>query len=120
MLDEVAAEAARMGEALTLLEGGDAAADNMEIDSSTKAAGHCTKRQAVAACEDGGPEGRAIRFNDCEHTVFEGKTSGNGSDETDRTARQDHIHNAGLLKQMTLLCQTVQSLGADARGTEPG
>ena len=37
-------------------------------------AGHCTKRQAVAACEDGGPEGRAISFNDCEHTVFEGKT----------------------------------------------
>ena len=104
MLDEVAAEAARLAEALTLLEGGDADADNMETDSSTKAAGHCTKRQAVAACEDGGPEGRAIRFGDCEHSVFEGKTSGNGSDETDRTARAD------LLKQMTLLCQTVQSL----------
>ena len=25
--------------------------------------GHCTKRQAAAACEDGGPEGRAIRFD---------------------------------------------------------
>ena len=110
MLDEVAAEAARNAEALTLPEGGGADADNLEIDSSTKAAGHCTKRQAVAACEDGGPERRAIRFDDCEHTVFEGKTSGNGSDETDRTARLDHIHNADLLKQMTLLRQTVQSL----------
>ena len=111
MLDEVVAEAARMAEALALPEGSDADADNMEIDSSTKAAGHCTKRQAVAACEDGGPEGCAIRFDDCEHTVFKGKTSGNGSDETDRTTRQDQIHNADLSQQMTLLCQTVQSLG---------
>ena len=37
MLDEVAAEAARMAEALTLPERGDADADNMEIESSTKA-----------------------------------------------------------------------------------
>ena len=110
MLDEVAAEAARMAEALSLRDGGDADADNMEMDSSTKAAGHCTKRQAVAACEDGGLEGRETRFDDCEHTVFEGKTSGKGSDETDRTARQDKIHIAVLLKQMTLLCQTVHSL----------
>ena len=35
MLDEVAAEAARTAEALTLLEGGDVDADKMEIDSST-------------------------------------------------------------------------------------
>ena len=66
----MAAEAAKMAEALTLLEGGDADPDNMEIDSSTKAAGHCTKRQAVAACEDGGPERGSISFDDCEHTVF--------------------------------------------------
>ena len=46
-----------------------------------------------------------------EHTVFEGKTPGNGSDEIDRTTRMDQIHNADLLKQMALLCQTVQSLG---------
>ena len=39
MLDEVAAEAARMAEALTPPEGGDADADNMDIDSSTKVAG---------------------------------------------------------------------------------
>ena len=45
----MAAEAARMAEALTPLERGDADADNMEIDSSTKGAGHCAKRQAVAA-----------------------------------------------------------------------
>ena len=89
MLDEEAAEAARMAEVQTQLVGRDAEADNMEIDSSTKAAGHCAKRQAVAACEDGGPEGRAIRFDDCEHTIFEGKTSGNGSDETCQTTRPD-------------------------------
>ena len=111
MLDEVAAEAARMAEEMTLPDGGGAEADNMEIDSSTKEAGHCTKRHDVAACEDGGPEGRATRVDDCEHAVFEGKTSGNGSDETDRTARQDQIHNADLFKQMTLFCQTVQSWG---------
>ena len=110
MLDEVAAEAARIAEALTPPGGSDADADNMKIDSSTKASGRCTKRQAVAACEDGGLEGRAIRFDDCEHTVFEGKTSGNVSDETDRTARQDQTHKADLLKQMTLLCQTIHSL----------
>ena len=71
MFDEVAAEAAGMAEAQTQLEGRDAEADNMEIDSSTKVADHCAKRQPVAACEDGGPEGRAIRFDDCEHTIFE-------------------------------------------------
>ena len=58
-----------------------------------KRRGHCTKRQAVAACEDGGPEGRAIRFDDCGHTVFEWKTSGNGFHETDRTARQDQCRS---------------------------
>ena len=84
----------------------------MEIDASTKVARHCAKRQAAAACEDGGPEGRAIRFDGCEHTVCEGKTSGNGSEETDRTARLDQIHNADLLEHMTLaLSQTLQSLG---------
>ena len=39
MLDEVAAKAARMAEAQTQLEGRAAETDNMEIDSSTKAAG---------------------------------------------------------------------------------
>ena len=102
MLDEVAAEAARMAEAQTQPVGRDAEADNMEIDSSTKVAGHCAKRQAVAACEDGGPEGRAISFDDCEHTIFEVKTSGNGSDETGQTARPDQNHSVDLLQQMTL------------------
>ena len=37
-----------------------------------------------------------MRFDDCEHTVFEGRTSGNGSDEIDRTARLDQIHTADL------------------------
>ena len=87
MLDEVAAEVARMAEEMMLPDGSDANADNMEIDSSTKAAGLCTKRQAVALGKDGGLEGRAIRFDDCEHTVFEGKTSGKGS------VRQTELHD---------------------------
>ena len=49
VLDEVAAEAARMAEAQTQPERRDAEVD-MEIDSSTKVAGHCAKRQAVTAC----------------------------------------------------------------------
>ena len=61
----------------------------MEIDSSTKVAGHRVKRPAVAACGDGRPEGRAIRIDDSESTIFEGKTTGNGPDETGQTTRQD-------------------------------
>ena len=102
MLDEMMAEAARMAEEMTLPDRGEAKADNMEIDSSTKEAGHCTKRQAAASCQDGGLEARSTRVDDCEHAVFEGKTSRNGSDETDRTARLDQIRNADLLEQMTL------------------
>ena len=56
--------------------------DNMEIDSSTKVAGHWAKRLAVVACEDGVLKGRAIRIDDYENTIFEGKTTGNGSDGT--------------------------------------
>ena len=55
MLDEVGAEADRLAGEVTLTDRGDVNADNMEIDSSTKAAGHCTKRQVVATCADGGP-----------------------------------------------------------------
>ena len=40
MLDEVAAEAARMAEAQTQPEGLDTEVDSMEVDSSTKVAGH--------------------------------------------------------------------------------
>ena len=49
VLDEVAAEAPRMAEAQTQPERRDAEVD-MEIDSSTKVAGHCAERQAVTAC----------------------------------------------------------------------
>ena len=70
MLDEVAAEAARMTEAQTQPEGLDTEVDNMEIDSSTKVDGHYVKTLAVAPCEDGGPEGRAIRIVDYENTIF--------------------------------------------------
>ena len=41
-----------MAEAQTQLVGRDAEAGNMKIDSSTKVAGHCAKRQGLAACED--------------------------------------------------------------------
>ena len=57
MLDEMAAETARMAEEMTLSDGGEAKADNVEIDLSTKEPGHRTQRQAVAACEDSGLEG---------------------------------------------------------------
>ena len=67
--------------ALTQPNGRDADGENMEIDSSTQSAGQCVKRLAVAACDDGGPEGRRIRIDDCEHTIFEGKTSGSGTDD---------------------------------------
>ena len=53
----------------------------MEVETAILA-GHCVKRLAAAAGEDGGPEGRPIRIDDCENTTLEGKTSGSGSDET--------------------------------------
>ena len=111
MLDEVAGEAARMAEAQTQPEGLDTEVDNMEIDSSTQVAGHCVRRLAVADCEDGGPEGRAIRIDDYENTIFEGKTTWNGSDETGQITRPNPNHIVDLLQEMTLLCQTVQCLG---------
>ena len=52
MLDEVAAEAARLADAQTQA-GLDTEVDRM-VEPSTKVAGHCAKRLAVAACEDGG------------------------------------------------------------------
>ena len=107
----MAAEDVRLAEAKTQPAGLDTEVDSMEVDSSTKVAGHCAKRLAVAACEDGGPERRAIRIDDYENTIFERKTSGNGSDETSQTARLDQNHSVDLSQQMTLLCQTVKSLG---------
>ena len=50
MLDEVVAEAARLGDAQTQPAGLDTEADSMEVDTA-KVAGHCAKRLAVAACE---------------------------------------------------------------------
>ena len=91
----------------------------MEIGSSTQAAAHCVKRLAVAACDDGGPEGRPIRIDDCEHTIFEGKTSGNGTDETGHTPRPDQTHSVDLLQQMTVMSYGPELEKADARCTEP-
>ena len=51
MLDEVAAEAARLANAQTQREGLHAEADRMEVDTA-KMAGHCVKRLAVPSCED--------------------------------------------------------------------
>ena len=39
--------------------------DSMDVEPS-KVAGHCAKRLAVAVCEEGGPEGRPIKIDDCE------------------------------------------------------
>ena len=58
MLDEVAAEAARLEPA------GLDEVDSIEVDT-TEVAGHCAQRLAVA-CEDG-PEGRPIRIGDREN-----------------------------------------------------
>ena len=113
MLDEVAV-AARLAEAQTQPAGLDAEVDRMEVEPP-KVAGHCAKRLKAAACEDGGPERRPIRIDDCENTTFEGKTSGSGSEETGQVARQEQNQNADLLQQMTLLCQTVQDLGKNRR-----
>ena len=110
MLDKVAAEAARLANAHTQPAGLDTEADSMEVDTA-KVAGHCDKRVAVAACEDGRPEGRPIRIDDCENTTFESKNPGSGSEETGQAVRQEQNPNAELLQQMTLLCQTVQNLG---------
>ena len=74
-------------------------------------AGHCANKLAVAACEDGGREGRPITIDDCENTTFEGKTSGSGAEEKGQAAGQEQNQNADLLQQMTLLYQTMQNLG---------
>ena len=81
MLDEVAAEAARLANAQTQRAGLETEVDTMDVKPSTLA-GHCVKRLAVVACEDGGPEGRPIRIDNCENTTLDGKTSGSGSEET--------------------------------------
>ena len=81
MLDEVAAEAARMVNAQIQPAGLETEVDTMDVEPS-KVAGHCVKRLAVVACEDGGPEGRPIRIDDCENTTCDGKTSESGSEET--------------------------------------
>ena len=81
MLDEVAAEAARLANAQTQLAGLETEVDTMDVKPSTLA-GHCVKRLAVVACEDGGPEGRPIRIDNCENTTLDGKTSESGSEET--------------------------------------
>ena len=65
MLDEVAAEAARLAEAQTQPSGLDTEADSIEVETAT-VAGHAAKRLAVTAGEDGGPEGRPIKIDDCE------------------------------------------------------
>ena len=74
-------------------------------------AGHCAKRLAVAAGEDGAPEGRPIQVDDCENIVLQSSSPGNGSDDPmGQTARTEQYQNNDLLQQMTILCQTVQNL----------
>ena len=66
VLGEVATGVARLADAHQPA-GLDIEADSMEVDTA-KVTGHCAKRPAVAACDDGGPEGRPIRIDDCENT----------------------------------------------------
>ena len=74
-------------------------------------ASHCAKRLAVAAGEDGAPEGRPIQVDDSENIVLESSSPGNGSDDPmGQTARTEQYQNNDLLQQMTILCQTVQNL----------
>ena len=61
----MAAEAARLANAQTQPAGLDTEVDSMDVEPS-KVAGHCAKRLAVAVCEEGGPEGRPIKIDDCE------------------------------------------------------
>ena len=111
ILDEIAAEAAALAEIQTQTTDLIAAEDSMEAETA-KMAGHTVKRMAVATSEDGGPEGRPIQVDDCENTVFGGKTPGDVSDDPmGRTARTEQHQNIDLLQQMTILCQTVQNLG---------
>ena len=87
-------------------------------------AGHIVKRWAVATGADGGPAGCPNVVDDCENTVFEGKTSGCASDgpegQTDRRQltwsepqgdRTEQHLNKDLLQQVTIFCASVQNLG---------
>ena len=44
----------------------------MEVETA-EMAGHCVKRLAEAASDDGGPEGRPIQIDDCENTTLKVK-----------------------------------------------
>ena len=58
MLDEVAAEAARLANAQTQPAGLDTEVDTMDVEPS-KLAGHGVTRLAVAACEEGRKDARS-------------------------------------------------------------
>ena len=75
----------------------------MEVETAILA-GHCVKRLAAAAGEDGGPEGRPIRIDDCENTTLEGKTSGSGSDETVAVYAPDSEEKSENVRGMHLQC----------------
>ena len=79
LLDEVAVEAAALAEMQTQVGDLPTAVDSMEAETA-KMAGHIVKRMAVATSEDGGPEGRPRQVDECENTVYEGKTPGCASD----------------------------------------
>ena len=123
MLDEVAAGAAALAEMQSHVGRIPTAVDSMERRDQ-KMAGYIVKRSAVATGADGGPAGCPKVVDDCENTVFEGKTPGCASDDpmglTDRRQltlselqgdrTEQHLNN-DLLQQMTILCTTVQNLG---------
>ena len=73
MFDEVTAETA-LAEMQTPPEDLRTAIDSVEAETM-KMAGPSVKRLAVATSEDGGPARCPQLVDDCENTVFEGKSS---------------------------------------------
>ena len=81
MLVEITAEAVASAEMQTRPVDLPTAVDSVEVET-IQMTGHIVKNMAVAVAtgEDGGP-GCAQQVDDCENTVFEGRTPGCASDE---------------------------------------
>ena len=80
MLDEITAEAVALAEMQTQPEDLPTAVDSVEAET-IQMAGRIAKKMTVATGVDGGPAGCPQLVDDCENTVFEGKTPGCASGE---------------------------------------
>ena len=123
MLVEITAEAVASAEMQTRPVDLPTAVDSVEVETK-QMTGHIVKKMAltVATGEDGGPAGCPQQVDDCENTVFEGRTPGCASDEPmGRTGseaqgrRTEQYQNNDLAQHTTTLCATVQSLGKQMR-----